>query len=1432
MITASAQAESTGRPIQVTAATDEENTLTANPDGTFTQDTSATPIRVQQSGAWVPLNATLQQNSDGTWSTGATTASLVLSGGGPAGSTLASMDDDGQSLAFTWPTTLPAPTVTGDTALYSGILPGVDLQVTANDQGGFTDLVVIDTPTAAQNPALASLTMGTTASSGLTLSTDAAGDISATEANGDLVYQSPAPVMYDSGTTSPAESSPSAAASPGIEPSPASSSSTDASPSASPSGVSAQARTAAARGLTAQDSTPTTAPSATVDPSATTTPAATPSPEDTTPAPSAGSTSDPVAVSVSADSITLTPDKALLDSPTAVFPIVIDPSYTPQPISHQTGLSHYTYIQQGCSTATNEDANNTYDQYGIGVGYQGYATCDGIERSIYEFNIGSWIDNDQIKSATLNVDETYIASDGCDPATVSAWSVPEISSSTDWSNFSGASASELDSQSIGGADRSGCAGDTATAFNVAGALSSTSNGIVDIELRGNESDETLYKRFAKTANISFTYNTTPNMPTGTTTSPPPVSPSSQGCTTTASDWGWLPTGGSGGYVTLSAVVSDADGEWGQDVEGRFSLHDTTAGTVPIVLGQDSGNLYSGVTSTDDAGWIASGKTVTKRIPTADLIDGHTYGWYVAGWDGFTQSATTPACYFKYDSSAPNGLEAGGVSATGGKCVVGSTLAQGAQSSVVLTATDAESGLAHFHYAWQDGSTLAAGGGVPLTPSSSATLTFTPTSWGSYTLWFDATDNAGNQSGAACYTFNVTANNTVNSTPGDIDGVADANGDYHPDLTSADAEGNLDMWSTTTPNAPGTDISPAGNGPDANGSWAGALYGHRLPAIKGAHPVDDLWALSNDRQTMYLYQNTLNTPGSTGTAPYYTSSRRVSITPCDGGTYPCNGHALNWSNVNQVLAVGDMNDDGLSDVITEEAGGNLWFFPGTGSQHLGTPQLLGTWAPWDNWTFIAPGNTAGDGGVAQLWARDNSTGDIYAYTVTDTDDSVGIVQNPTPIGTGLPASAYPQIMSDGDLNGDGLPDLMATTSDGSLLQITNTGTAAAPAFNSSPSTANPGPAQLQGPGWATVTTAIESNPAPLSASGPVTLTPQGGTLCMDDNEANQAAGTLIWDLACNGTAAQQWTFQSDGSIHAQKSNACLTATTGNGASVALQTCATGNTLQQWSIQSDDSLQNAGANNGSGSPVCLSDPAASTTPETDLITWTCKYDSTQSFGLPGTGPTAEWELNDKAGSTIAADTAAQDPATVDGTITFGATGPTTTASAANFNGSSTLDAHAAVNTTQSYSVSAWVKLGTLTGQQWALAEGDTNHAALYLGYNGTNWQFMTTTSDTAATTYAFAAGGPTPTLNTWTHLIGTYDATAGTLTLYVNGTPAATAANTTPVAGGNLTIGGALCTATGSTSYEDLTGSVANVQTYNRALNARQALNLYDSGTTTN
>src|SRR5690606_38521735 len=70
---------------------------------------------------------------------------------------LATMRSGRSTLALTLPMALPAPTLSGSTATYRSVLPGVDLQVTADVYGGFVHTFVVHDVQAARNPALSSL---------------------------------------------------------------------------------------------------------------------------------------------------------------------------------------------------------------------------------------------------------------------------------------------------------------------------------------------------------------------------------------------------------------------------------------------------------------------------------------------------------------------------------------------------------------------------------------------------------------------------------------------------------------------------------------------------------------------------------------------------------------------------------------------------------------------------------------------------------------------------------------------------------------------------------------------------------------------------------------------------------------------------------------------------------------------------------------------------------------------------------------------------------------------------------------------------------------------------------------------------------------------------------------------------------------------------
>ncbi|MFC4589994.1 LamG-like jellyroll fold domain-containing protein [Sphaerisporangium corydalis] len=193
------RARSEGRRVEVSAARTENRQVFANPDGSFTSETSALPERVRRDGGWAEVDTTLAFAADGTVRPAATPLDLAFSGGGPA--PLASIGQDGRSVAITWPGPLPKPVLEGDTATYGSVLPGVDLKLTASVLG-FSEVLVVKNRKAAADPALAKIAFGTRVK-GLSVRGTASGGLSAVTDAGTEVFHSPAPRMWDSSGATP-----------------------------------------------------------------------------------------------------------------------------------------------------------------------------------------------------------------------------------------------------------------------------------------------------------------------------------------------------------------------------------------------------------------------------------------------------------------------------------------------------------------------------------------------------------------------------------------------------------------------------------------------------------------------------------------------------------------------------------------------------------------------------------------------------------------------------------------------------------------------------------------------------------------------------------------------------------------------------------------------------------------------------------------------------------------------------------------------------------------------------------------------------------------------------------------------------------------------------------------------------------------------------
>jgi hypothetical protein len=454
------QARASGNPVEVTAATTPDSTLKANPDGTLTLTQESVPVRKRVAGKWLPLDATLARTAGGLVSPAVTTSGLRLSGGGTG--PLAVMTDNGDSLALTAPFPLPAPILSGATATYPAVLPGVDLQVTADDQGGFSEVLVVKNAAAAADPRLRSLVFATKVSGGIRLDADSAGNVTAVTAGGRVVFSAPAPREWDS--TAPATAVPTVT-------------------------IPATGQHVDQRSGQPATSTPV--------------------------GPGERARTGPVAVTIHGTSLALTPDPAILSGPATRYPVYIDPTYAAGSVNQG-----WTMVNSLYNTTSYWDSGT----YGlIQVGDQGWSAPYFVARGFVQESVPATLDDATIFSSTVYFTDEYAPS--CDTNLgnfgFQVWLTGGINSGTDWSNQPGWSAYE-DGRAFAHGYNSSCPA-ASEGFNVTSAMqSAVASGWPNVTLglrATNESDPYGWKQFSPTVTMTTTYDHAPATPTALTTSP-------------------------------------------------------------------------------------------------------------------------------------------------------------------------------------------------------------------------------------------------------------------------------------------------------------------------------------------------------------------------------------------------------------------------------------------------------------------------------------------------------------------------------------------------------------------------------------------------------------------------------------------------------------------------------------------------------------------------------------------------------------------------------------------------------------------------------------------------------------------------------------------------------------------------------------------------
>jgi hypothetical protein len=117
------------------------------------------------------------------------------------------------------------------------------------------------------------------------------------------------------------------------------------------------------------------------------------------------------------------------------------------------------------------------------------------------------------------------------------------------------------------------------------------------------------------------------------------------------------------------------------------------------------------------------------------------------------------------------------------------------------------------------------------------------------------------------------------------------------------------------------------------------------------------------------------------------------------------------------------------------------------------------------------------------------------------------------------------------------------------------------------------------------------------------------MCLDVAGANSANGTAVQLYECNGTAAQRWTFGTDGTLRAL--GKCLDVTdwgTSNGSKLQIWDCNPGQSNQTW-VRTGSSYRNP------ASGRCMDNPDGRGVNGQRTQIWDCYDNTAQRWSLPG-------------------------------------------------------------------------------------------------------------------------------------------------------------------------------------------------------------------------
>ncbi|WP_036955390.1 LamG-like jellyroll fold domain-containing protein [Luteimicrobium xylanilyticum] len=680
-----AQAASCSSPVELMSADTAYQTVHVNPDGTTTYDMGSEPVRTKVSGAWKPIDRSLVGGTGGI-EVASPIAPMTFSDG-TAGQPLAKIATGGHELSMDVPFDLPAPEISGSQLTYDDVLPGVDLIVTVDDDtAGFGEVLRVDSPQAAANPALAELEFPLATSGDLDV-VSAGGGFEARDSAGEAVFTAPQPQMWDS----------------------------------SADGVIAQAdaQTVLAAPFSLSDDEESASPRVEA-----------PSAADVlgddvaanrTVAPVEGDHVVQMQTTVTDQDVTVAPDGAMLTASGTTWPVFIDPkvkSKTPAEwVMIDSAAPDYTYYKfdpdQGmglCDYAVTTACNKTRKQ-----------------RVIWEFDDLDWLGDlagADVTKATFKAFGTH--SWDCTPRGVTAYVSKNISTGTTWNSNASlwGTGDYVAQQQITVAHKSACP-DSPTRFvswditKAAKWAADTNKKSFAIGLKAHTeaSMQEGWKRYRKDASISITIERAPYAPTDLKFTDP-----AGACTTTDSARPVLRT--TTGALTLSAQLNDPD-------DNDSATQDQLKGHYEIFTVDGATKVWSyDMTSAHPAR-----TPIPVSVTAGKLKDGVAYYFDAYATDSAGKSGPHSAkCEFYIETSPPS--VAPGVTVVSGPYHNSTTPSGAVGTPGTFTFTNGGANdIVSYKYNFDDDAMTKAA-------SPGANVTFTPTKPGKHTLYVESIDRAG------------------------------------------------------------------------------------------------------------------------------------------------------------------------------------------------------------------------------------------------------------------------------------------------------------------------------------------------------------------------------------------------------------------------------------------------------------------------------------------------------------------------------------------------------------------------------------------------------------------------------------------------------------------------------------------------------------------